>query len=1438
MVMTRSTATRFTMDERVRPREGDLTLGNGVLRQNGRQGGSRGSMESSLLRIPRNLEERLTSSKENIWMRIGALRLALDDKDGALEAYETVLGYSPRNVVAMTQAGALLVKREQYARAAPYLTQALEADPKYGEAWGVLAHCYVMTHELDNAYEAYKNALNLLSNPRDPNLWYGIGLLYDRYGSLDYALEALLAVLAIAPDFDRVDEVCFCIGIIFKERKEYDKALEYFNHVSKAESPSPPLTRLDALFQIGHVNELKGDVNIAMETYKMVLQENPRHVKTLQRLGLLSLMRNDDEEAFRLLQRASEIDPNDGQSWYLLGRVYASLKQFLPAYNAYQEAVHRDPGNPTYWCSIGVLYYNRAQYMDAMTAYARAIHLDPNLSEVWFDLGTLYEACDQPKDAIEAYRTALDAAPENAQIRARLQRLEHALAGQDSGKPADNAHRVELQPLRRSGIENLAKPNPPELARGSSLAAGAPAPLLTDAQGGHAVLAPSNFWGGAETGKQDGVAEAKEAGTAPTAAEEDAKSSSAIKPHPASSAALEAAMGRLKHGNELAKPASLSGLKQLQKPPAEGGEGSGPALGTTLPPLSVAVGRSAPAKLPKVLPTAGEAGSKKRNRDRTEVESQGEAQATGDAVTYRKIDTGPEPKKQLLGAHSTGEVKDDRGAAQEVKEKATSAVGVKDMARETKDVGEDAITESEGDDDSAEPNDEDADLAKEETKKAGSLDLSQGLQPLKERDSAGDKVSLPRLGEATGTSAQLKPLRSLVGNGNEVDEAAKPLKPAADLVKTGTKLPSIGETLDRAKTMDVDTDYSEADEESEAEDEPEKAKFAAMEASKEEEGEKAQKGEAEEEEGADKIRTERTSFKPGEDGEEDAMETEDDEDEQEDDEDEEGESGEDEPQPDPNVATKEQAKAKPEESTQAEEAAGAEEKASETRAAESDEAEPSDDSEKSEKAHMEAKRSIASEAKDEEKEPSKSEVSEPTTPEATRTGAAETAETKKERKTNAAAEEERDSQDDEADAEKQAPPDDAAVSSEGDEEQPNPDSVEITKSREVEGKGASKDADAVEGPAESSEMKEADSTKPNIPLESSPQEGDRDKDVPQQAAEIETQAAEEEKIAGHDVADTAKFGKSKDAEEQGEEEEGEDEEDEDEEGEGEDEEGEGEDEEDEEDEDEEEEEYQQGEDEDEEDDDDDMIDIRKSSDRKRRREPVTSPREARREKRGRKPLVEEDVGDEEASDEDGQEGDAEAKEEVKSKEEHSVDDDGESKDETKARTGIVHEEEQVPTTEKTAASISSPQAKQESEAEASDDQMVKEAEEGEDEEQPPPSEDVGKDEAEGEQEANDEVEEDEESKDDVQSKEDTESKDDAESKESVGEGEQEESEKAEGRTDEISRGPEGMSPPTVDKAAKKDAETIDPPEDDDKNEVGQDRFVWRRVFFFTSVFSN
>ncbi|GAM84395.1 hypothetical protein ANO11243_023890 [Dothideomycetidae sp. 11243] len=230
--------------------------------------------------------------------------------------------------------------------------------------------------DLQQAYSAYQQALYHLSNPREPKLWYGIGILYDRYGSLEHAEEAFSQVMRMEPNFEKANEIYFRLGIIYKQQQKFSQSLEY---------------------------------DAAKAAYARVLDRDPNHAKVLQQLGWLhhqqSTSFNSQEQAIEYLEKSVNADQTDAQSWYLLGRCYMSQQKYPKAYEAYQQAVYRDGRNPTFWCSIGVLYYQINQYRDALDAYSRAIRLNPNISEVWYDLGTLARLAllkGQPTDGMPA----------------------------------------------------------------------------------------------------------------------------------------------------------------------------------------------------------------------------------------------------------------------------------------------------------------------------------------------------------------------------------------------------------------------------------------------------------------------------------------------------------------------------------------------------------------------------------------------------------------------------------------------------------------------------------------------------------------------------------------------------------------------------------------------------------------------------------------------------------------------------------------------------------------------------------------------------------------------------------------------------------------------------------------------------------------------------
>lgn len=84
--------------------------------------------------------------------------------------------------------------------------------------------------------------LDILVNTQDPKLWYGIGILYDRYGSIEHAEEAFSAVMKMDPGFEKANEIYFRLGIIYKQQQKYDLSLQVC--ISSPNKLPPSLTAL------------------------------------------------------------------------------------------------------------------------------------------------------------------------------------------------------------------------------------------------------------------------------------------------------------------------------------------------------------------------------------------------------------------------------------------------------------------------------------------------------------------------------------------------------------------------------------------------------------------------------------------------------------------------------------------------------------------------------------------------------------------------------------------------------------------------------------------------------------------------------------------------------------------------------------------------------------------------------------------------------------------------------------------------------------------------------------------------------------------------------------------------------------------------------------------------------------------------------------------
>jgi glucose repression mediator protein len=171
---------------------------------------------------------------ERTWLQLGQLSETMGELDGATQSYERAMNFNPRSVPAMLAISCILRSRDQFTAAVEYLRQIIIIEPANGEVWSSLGHCYLMMDDLQQAYSAYQQALYHLPDPKEPKLWYGIGILYDRYGSLEHAEEAFSQVMRMEPHFEKANEIYFRLGIIYKQQQKFQSSLEVSTICSRA----------------------------------------------------------------------------------------------------------------------------------------------------------------------------------------------------------------------------------------------------------------------------------------------------------------------------------------------------------------------------------------------------------------------------------------------------------------------------------------------------------------------------------------------------------------------------------------------------------------------------------------------------------------------------------------------------------------------------------------------------------------------------------------------------------------------------------------------------------------------------------------------------------------------------------------------------------------------------------------------------------------------------------------------------------------------------------------------------------------------------------------------------------------------------------------------------------------------------------------------------
>ncbi len=158
---------------------------------------------------------------------------------------------------------------------------------------------------------------------------------------------------------------------------------------------------------LGDTLSQKGQVDEAIQQYRIALKINPNFVATYNNLGSALLQKGRVEEAMVEYRKVLKIKPDSDIAHSNLAVILVSMGKMNEAMEQFQEALNINPNDADTHYNFGVILARNGQVGEAIDHFQMALKLNPNHAEAHNHLGLALAENGQLVVAITQFREAL-----------------------------------------------------------------------------------------------------------------------------------------------------------------------------------------------------------------------------------------------------------------------------------------------------------------------------------------------------------------------------------------------------------------------------------------------------------------------------------------------------------------------------------------------------------------------------------------------------------------------------------------------------------------------------------------------------------------------------------------------------------------------------------------------------------------------------------------------------------------------------------------------------------------------------------------------------------------------------------------------------------------------------------------------------------------------
>ena len=315
------------------------------------------------------------------------------------------------------------------------------SDPAFGAEPSVL---------LERARAARDEGRALLARPVALDAVYGVTLARFALSSrseaaFDEAQQVLIGVERAAEELLVMPlDPMFYLGLIYRDRREIDRAREVFNRIAAQDESYPGLFMMQV--QLTYSPKMLRE---QLPMYVKRLEADPENPELLLQVGVAAYYAGQYDLARQKLEALLARDPEAPDANHFLGRVLFEERQYAEARPYLMRAIERTlTPVASYYLFLGRLHELEGDLPEAITQLKQAKTLDNEAWEAFWRLGEIYtrlRIADREDTPLALLTRAAELQPASAAVQASLGRYHQQLGDDRAVAIAHLQQALELQ---------------------------------------------------------------------------------------------------------------------------------------------------------------------------------------------------------------------------------------------------------------------------------------------------------------------------------------------------------------------------------------------------------------------------------------------------------------------------------------------------------------------------------------------------------------------------------------------------------------------------------------------------------------------------------------------------------------------------------------------------------------------------------------------------------------------------------------------------------------------------------------------------------------------------------------------------------------------------------------------------------------------------------